>query len=208
MSDRVETTGDGSASGEPAQGTSGPDGSAEAGATADAGAGAAATRGGAGAVGRDLAVVLGCYLVLGLVCGLLWWLLVDPASFTKVKAGGGSMGEVELGKRFNGDGWFAVIGGVAGVASGVALTWWRSRDFLLTTVLLLLGAALAAAAMAVTGHALGPGDPDAALAAAKAGTHVPIELEVTAKASYLVWPIAALIGSLVVLWTPPGDNTD
>lgn len=153
------------------------------------------------AVGSDVLAVLGAYLLLGLVCGLAWWLLVDPATFTKV-GDGGSMSEVQLGKRFDADGWYSVVGGVAGLASGLALTRWRSRDFVLTTVLLLLGAAAAAAVMAVTGHLLGPGDPDAALAAATAGTGVPVQLEVTARATYLVWPIAALVGSLGVLWSP------
>jgi hypothetical protein len=155
----------------------------------------------------DLVVILGSYLLLGVLCGLLWWLLVDPAMFTKSEGGGGAMGELELSNRFNGDGWYAVIGAVAGLVSGVLLTWWRSRDFLLTTVLLLLGTAVAAAVMAVTGHWLGPGDPDAALAAVQVGDQVPVQLEVTAKATYLVWPMAALVGALVVLWSPPRDDT-
>lgn len=155
----------------------------------------------------DVAAVLGCYLLVGAVCGLLWWLAVDPAVFTKVD-GRGSMGELELGKRFNADGWYVVIGVLAGLVSGVVLTAWRSRDFLLTTGVLVIGAALAAAVMAWTGHLLGPGDTDAALAAASAGEQVPVQLRVTAKASYLVWPLAALVGALVVLWSPPKDRLD
>ena len=156
---------------------------------------------------RDTAAVLGVYLALGVVCGVLWWLLVDPATFTKV-GDGGSMGEVQLGRRFDGDAWYSVIGAVTGLVAGVALAWWRSRDFVLTVVLLLVGSGLAAAVMELTGHWLGPGDPDTALAAAKAGAHVPVQLEVTARASYLVWPITSLIGSLVVLWSPPGDSEE
>ncbi len=200
MSDRVETAGDGPVADDPRSRVD------DAWRDTDASVGESAEVR-ARAVGMDVATVLGAYLALGLVCGLLWWLLVDPATFTKV-ADGGSMGELDLGKRFNGDAWYAVIGAVAGLASGVLLSWWRSRDLLLVTVLLLVGACLAAAVMSMTGHLLGPGDPDAALAAAKAGGRVPVELEVTAKASYLVWPIAALIGSLVVLWSPPRDARD
>ncbi|HET9859896.1 MAG TPA: hypothetical protein VFQ19_08965 [Nocardioidaceae bacterium] len=195
MTDRIDTAGEEPAAGAPAQ--------------APAAEGVEATAGPDGAGNpavRDLVAVVGSYLLLGLVCGLLWWLLVDPAVFTKAQGGGGSMGEVELSNRFNGDGWYAVIGAVAGLSSGVALTWWRSRNFVLTTVLLVAGASLAAAVMALTGQALGPGDPDAALAAARVGAQVPVPLEVTAKASYLVWPMAALIGALVVLWSPPRDD--
>lgn len=162
----------------------------------------------AGGPAADIAAVLGSYLVLGLVGGVLWWLLVDPAMFTKVGGGGGSMGELQLAQRFAGDGWYAVIAAVGGLVAGVALTWWRMRDLLLTTVLLLVGAGIAAAVMAVTGHLLGPGDPDAALAAAAPGAHVPVPLTVHAKAGYLVWPIASLVGALVVLWSPPRDAED
>jgi hypothetical protein len=158
---------------------------------------------------RDVAVVLGTYLLLGLVGGLVWWLLVDPATFTKVAAGaGGSMGEVQLARRFDADGWFCVLAVLGGFGSGLALTWWRRRDPLLVTVLVVLGAAGAAALMAVTGHLLGPGDPDAALRDATVGQHVPVQLAVQARAAYLVWPIATLVGALVVLWSPDqGDPT-
>lgn len=152
----------------------------------------------------DAVVVLGAFLVLGLLCGLLWWLLVDPAMFTKFKTGAG-MGEVQLSREFNSDGWYSVIAAVTGVVAGSLLTWWRSRDFLLTTVLLVVGSALAAAVMTATGHLLGPPDPKPILAAAAIGTRVPVQLSVTAKASYLVWPIAALVGALLVLWSSPRD---
>ncbi len=79
------------------------------------------------------------------------------------------------------------------------LTWWRARDVLLTSVLLVLGTVLAAVAMELTGHLLGPGDPGAALAAAKVGGRVPERLDVDAFTVYLAWPISALVGALVVL---------
>ena len=156
---------------------------------------------------RDAVLVLGCYLILGLACGVLWWLVFDPAMFTKV-GDRGSMGEVELSKRFNSDGWYAVIGTLTGLVSKVVITAWRSRDFLLTTCMIVVGSAVAAALMALTGYALGPGDTDAALSAAAAGEQVPIQLTVTAKAAYLVWPAATLIGALVVLWSPPKEPRD
>lgn len=148
----------------------------------------------------DVLVVLGCFLVLGLVCGALWWLLVDPAMFTRVKSGG-AMDEAQLGKRFNADGWYAVIAGVAGLVTGSVLTWWRSRDFLLTTVLLFVGAVFAAAAMALVGWVLGPPDPTTLLGSAKVGAHFPVQLKVIGNAPYLVWPIGALLGALLVLWS-------
>jgi hypothetical protein len=153
----------------------------------------------AGAI-ADVVVVLACYLVLGVACGVVWWLLVEPALFTKVH-GGGTMSELQLSKEFNGDGWYAVIAAVVGISSGLVLTWWRSRDYLLTTVLLVPGSVLAAAVMAFVGHALGPGNPDAALATVQVGQHVPDQISVAAWATYLVWPIGVLVGALGVLWS-------
>jgi uncharacterized membrane protein YeaQ/YmgE (transglycosylase-associated protein family) len=131
---------------------------------------------------------------------VVWWLMVDPATFTKSRLGG-AMGEDQLRRRFDADAWYAVIAGVAGLLAGVVLTWWRSRDFVLTTVLLLVGAGVAAAVMALTGHVLGPPDPQHVLATAKVGAEVPVSLDVSGNATYLVWPIAAQIGALLVLWS-------
>lgn len=153
----------------------------------------------------DVLVVLGSFAVLAVVCGVLWWLLVDPATFTK-GPNGAAMGELELGKRFNPDGWYTVIGAVAAFLAGVWLTWWRDRDLRATTVLLVLGSGVAAAVMDLTGRLLGPGNPDAAFKAAEVGEKIPVELVVTAPAVYLVWPIGALIGALMVLWSPPKDQ--
>lgn len=155
---------------------------------------------------QDAVAILGTYLALGVLCGLAWWLLVEPAMFTKLK-GGGSMNEVELGKRFDADAWYAVIAALTGLISGGVISWWRSRDLMVTTVLLLIGAGIAATVMTVTGQMLGPGNPEAALAAAKVGEQVAVQLQVTARATYLVWPISVLIGGLVVLWSPPRDQS-
>ena len=163
-------------------------------------------RGRTGSAGADVAEVLGTLLGLGVVCGVVWWALVDPAVFTAGRRGG-SMGEAELAKRFDGDGWYAVVAAVAGFTAGVVLTWWRQRDLRLTTLTLVLGSALAAATMALTGWLLGPGDPDVALAQARPGEKVPVELLVTAPASYLVWPVAVLLGALIILWSPPKDES-
>ena len=153
-----------------------------------------------GSARADVLVVLGTFLALGVVGGVLWWLLVDPAAYTKLRSGG-SMSELQLGKQFGADGWYAVIALVAGLLAGGLLTWWRSRDYLLTTVLVALGSVVAAAVMAGTGGLLGPGNTEAALAAAPVGALVPVPLQVTGWAVYLVWPVAGLVGALMVLWS-------
>lgn len=154
----------------------------------------------------DAAWVLGTFVVLGLVGAFVWWLLVDPAMFTKARSGGLTMGEAELGKRFATDGWFVVIAAVLGLVSGSVLTWWRSRDFLATTVLLVVGSVVATGLMALVGRLLGPADPGRLVASAEVGDRLPMQLAVTADVAYLVWPIAVLVGALFVLWSPPTES--
>lgn len=151
-----------------------------------------------GGARQDALVVIGVFLALGVLGGLLWPVLVDPAEFTKL-ASGGAMGENELGKQFGADGWFVVIGFLAALAAGLGLTAWRSRDPLLTSLLLLVGAAAAAGVMALVGHWTGPGDPGQALRAAAVGAKVPESLDVDSFSIYLAWPFGALVGALFVL---------
>lgn len=151
-----------------------------------------------GALGRDIVAVLGSLLSVGVLCGVLWWLLVSPPELTKLRDRA-VMSEVELGKRFSVDAMYVVLAVLAGLVSGVALSWWRSRDPLLTSALLLVGAGVAAALMALTGYVLGPGDPEAALVTAEVSAHVPERLKVDIWTVYLAWPIGVLAGALVVL---------
>ena len=160
---------------------------------------------------RDTVVVVGTLLVLGVLAGVLWSVVVTPAEFTKL-AKGGAMGEGQLGRQFGADGWYVVIAVLTGLAAGAVLSWWRSRSALVTSAALVVGATVAAIAMALTGHLLGPGDPDAALAAAKIGSQVPEALDVGTRPVwpltdylqntlpfYLAWPVGVLAGALVVL---------
>jgi hypothetical protein len=161
-----------------------------------------------GGAARDVLWVLGTYVVLGVVGAVAWWLLVDPALFTKQPSGGLGMGEVQLAKRFATDGWYVVIAAVLGVLSGSLLTWWRSRDFLLTASLLLVGSGLAAGLMSLLGRWIGPADPGAVAGSVAVGAKVPTQLALSATAGYLVWPIAVLAGALFVLWSPPPEPAE
>ena len=173
----------------------------------------------AGAV-AEVALIVVLLAALGVLGGVVWDLVVTPAEFTKL-ANGGALNEAELGQQFGADGWYVVIALVAGVLAGALLTWWRSRDALRTCGALLLGAAVAAAVMAVVGHLLGPGDPRPALQAARVGAHVPESLDVGEGSShsvwgyladriviYLCWPLGVLAGSLVVLLSRRGDSSE
>lgn len=162
-----------------------------------------ARRGGRSTAVDDLVAVLGTYVALGVVGALLWWALCDTASFTVTDSGELAMGEVELAERFNADAWYAVIAAVLGLVSGTVIAWWRSRDPLRTSLLLLVGSGVAAGVMSVLGGWLGPDDPQQLAATAEAGARLAAPLSVDAAAVYLVWPVMTLIGALVVLWSPP-----
>jgi hypothetical protein len=170
----------------------------------------------AGTAGGDVVVVLGLFLLAGVVGGVLWSQVVSPADFTKL-ANGGSMGEDELARQFGSDGWFVVIGAVAGFLLGIVLTLWRARDPLLTVVLLVVGGGLAAVVAATVGHLLGPGSTSQALAAAKVGGKVAERLDVGTGAHtglgwdtlpfYLSWPVGAVLGAVVVLLGGRSDDS-
>jgi hypothetical protein len=172
-----------------------------------------------GAARRDALLVLGCFVVLGVLCGVLWSQVVTPAEFTKL-ADGGAMGEDDLGLRFGADGWFVAIGTTTGLVAGLVLAW-RARDPLVVSGLLVLGSVLAAVLMAVVGHLLGPPDPQAALEAAKVGVKVPEQLDVGVVpvwplsaylqdtfTIYLSWPVGVLAGALLVLLRRPVAQED
>lgn len=152
----------------------------------------------------DLLAVLAVLAALGTLAGVLWWVLVEPAELTRAPGGAVALGELELGKRFAADGWYAVLAAVAGFLAGVGLTWWRSRDYRVTTVLLVVGAMLAAGVMAGVGWLLGPEPPELALRGQPRGATAPAQLVVDALPVYLLWPIGALAGALMVLWSSPG----
>ena len=167
----------------------------------------------------DVAVVVVVLAALGALAGVVWDLVVTPAEFTKL-ANGAAMNEDALGRQFGADGWYVVIALVVGVISGALLTWWRNRDALRTCGALLIGAAVAAAAMALVGHLLGPGDPRSALQAARVGAHVPERLDVGEGSwhsvwgylrdtivIYLCWPVGVLAGALLALVTRSEDSS-
>lgn len=152
-----------------------------------------------GALVRDAAWILGWFVAAGAIAAVAWWQLAQPAHFTRT-AQGAAMDQIELAKQFGNEGWYAATGAVAALVSGIGLMAWRTRDPLATVLLTTLGAVLAAGVTLLLGRWLGPGDPEAALRHAKVGAGVPVRLDVSAHSVMLVWPTAALIGVLLVLF--------
>lgn len=160
---------------------------------------------GRGSVGLRAAAVIGVLAATGVATGLVWWLLWEP-SYYVVTDGHGAMAEPDLGRRFDADGWFAVIGTAAGLLSGALVTWRFRSDRLVSLAALVLGSFAAVGAMRLTGALLGPADADRALASAAEGARVPVELGVTVPGFHLAWPVAALFAACAVLWS--GSDRD
>jgi uncharacterized membrane protein YeaQ/YmgE (transglycosylase-associated protein family) len=151
----------------------------------------------------DVVVVLLAFLVAGTVAGLVWPELVDPVTVTRDKLGVVTR-ELALSEQFDNDGWYAVLAAAGGLVLGVVLTAWRRTNEVVTLVAVVAGACLAAWVSAQIGLWRGPADPNQVLAHAKSGATALDRVKVSATGAYFVWPIAAVVGALVVLWSPPG----
>jgi hypothetical protein len=148
---------------------------------------------------RDAGFVLAWFVVLGLVGAVVWWQITPLAEYTRT-ADNAQMGEDQLGVQVATDGWFFVIAVVGGLLSGLTLLSLRRRDPVAMVLLVTLGGGLATWLMLRAGLWLGPADPKDALRAAAVGDKVPIQLKPQASAVYFVWPIAALLGAVGVIW--------
>jgi hypothetical protein len=149
----------------------------------------------------DAIVVLGGFLLAGVIAGVVWPHLGHPVVVTRTSAGVVT-GELDLSHRIDHDGWYCVLAAVGGLLLGAVMTVWRRSHEVVTVLLVTSGAFLAAWLTAVIGTALGPDDPQKALAHAAVGATAPERVTVSAHAAYLVWPITAVVGALVVLWRP------
>jgi hypothetical protein len=147
----------------------------------------------------DIAVVLAWFVAIGVLCAVIWWQVTPLAEFTRT-TDNAQMGEEQLGRQVSSDGWYFTVAAVGGLLSGIALLGLRRRDPIAMVVLVTLGSLLAAWLMARVGLWLGPSDPSKALTHVPVGGKVPMQLETHADGVRFVWPVAALVGALGVLW--------
>ena len=157
------------------------------------------------AVVRDVLVVLAAFLAAGVAVGLVWARVVEPVTVTRSELGL-QTGEVALASRFDHDAWYSLLGGGAALLLGVGLTLWRRAHETATLVAVVLGALLAAWVSSAVGTATGPEAAEVVLADAEMGATAPDQVVVTADAAYLAWPLAAVLGAVLVLWAPAGRD--
>lgn len=153
----------------------------------------------------DLGVIVGVFLLAGVATGVVWPLLVDPVTVTRGELGI-STGEVALAEQFDNDGWYSVLAGGCGLVLGLVLMAWRRTNEVVSLLAVVGGAFLAAWVSAEVGSLLGPDNPDEVLATAELGATATDVVVLSAEAAYFVWPIAAVLGALLVLWSPPGQR--
>lgn len=149
---------------------------------------------------RDVLVVLGAFLVAAAVVGAIWPHVVDPVVVERTDVGL-LTDEIALADRFDAVGWFTLLGGGFGIVLGALLVASRRTNEIVTLLAVVAGAFLAAWLSARLGTWWGPADPNQVLAHAKVGATAPDQVTLDASAAYLAWPIGALIGATVVLWS-------
>lgn len=136
-------------------------------------------------------------VALGLVAAVLWSNLA-PDVQVEITADGVRVGTAQARRQFGVDGWFAVLAAGGGLLLGV-VGLARHRRHPVGTLIALVAAGLAAAAVHWSvGVLLGPDPVVERMAGLAPGSRISMPLEINALAVVLVWPIAALIGALLV----------
>ena len=145
-------------------------------------------------VGRRLArllVVLVAFAVSGVLAGVVWHALWTPPSGVYyqdewvIDAAGAP-------QDVGGTALYVVVGLVAGLVVGFAVTLTSRRDEMLVLAAVAVGSGVAAALMAITGHALGPPDPRPLAAGQEDFTAADADLRVEGTSPYVAYPAGAL----------------
>lgn len=149
-------------------------------------------------VARRLLLSTLAAILLGIVAGLVWLWLAQPAEW-EARSNGIVLTEAASKGQFSVIVVFVMIGAVASVLCGWAVVRVLPQlGWLLTPVV--VGLTLAACLVAWrVGVELGPPSPGS-VAGVKVGDRVPSELAVDGGAPFLVWPIFGLVGVIAATW--------
>jgi hypothetical protein len=153
----------------------------------------------------DVLVVLALFVVVGALLGALWPQLVDPVVVTRNEFGL-LRDEAALSRQFDNDAWYAVLACLGGAVLGLVSMAWRRTNEVVTLLAVVVGAFLAAWVSAEVGTWLGPEDPTVVLRKAAEGATAEAMVVVESGVVRLLWPMAAVVGALLVLWSPPGER--
>jgi len=159
--------------------------------------------------GRTVLLQVGLFVALGLIGGVLWWLLT-PRPHYQVVSGQVSMDAIQVMKQVDADMWFAVISAGLGLLVGVVVALRRTPGPMGSVLFMTLGAGLAALLMWQMGELLTPDHLREQAKLLKPGQQLQVPLRLEAKAVLLVWPVSALcaLGSLLWLRSSPAKRQD
>ena len=138
-----------------------------------------------------LLAVLVAFAVSGVLAGIVWHALWTPPSGVYyqdewvIDAAGAP-------RDVGGTALYVVVGLVGGLVVGFAVTLSSRRDEMLVLGAVAVGSGIAAALMALTGHALGPPDPRPLAAGQEDFTAADADLRVEGKSPYVAFPAGAL----------------
>lgn len=149
-------------------------------------------------VGSRPWVVLISAVGLGVVAGLVWWQMATPGRWEMRDVGLALTEEASRG-QFQVIVVFTLVGAVAALVWSVVLSLLMRESGWQLVVAIMAGSVLAAVVAWQVGAFLGP-PPIQTVAGLELGDTVPDELKIDSAAPFLAWPIAALVGVLLVSW--------
>jgi hypothetical protein len=152
-------------------------------------------------------VALAGSAVLGLLAGLIWGEVAPRALLQEVSPGTAEFVNVETSAFIVADGWFCLIGAVAGLITGllgyrfllIARTGARAAEGVRAAAAagLILGGIAGGFVMLWLGEQIGLSDYHQHLASSPAGTLFPASLALGAKSALAFWPLVTAVIILV-----------
>ncbi|WP_456698124.1 hypothetical protein [Aeromicrobium sp. P5_D10] len=147
-------------------------------------------------VRRQVALASIGVLAMGLVAGLIWLWLAEPAQWV-VRDNGIALTEGAAKGQFSVIVLFVGIGVLGSLLAGIGIGWTLQELGWPITPLVIVLTTLAAILAWRIGVELGPSDP--ATVGGAVGDKISAPLEVDALAPFLVWPIAGLAGVVLAI---------
>ncbi|MGA9716460.1 MAG: hypothetical protein WBQ48_11565 [Aeromicrobium sp.] len=135
---------------------------------------------------------------LGVIAGLVWWHMATPGQW-EMRDVGLSLTEEASRGQFQVIVVFTLIGVIAALAWSVVLSLLFGESGWQLVVAIMAGSVLAAIVAWQVGAFVGPPPVETAVGL-EIGDTVPDELMIDSASPFLAWPIAALVGVLLVSW--------